>query len=306
MDDLRLIFLGTSEFAVPSLKILIENDFKVVAIVTAPDKPKGRGQRTENTPIKEYALNLKLPVLQPTNLKSQEFIKVLKSYHANLQVVVAFRMLPEVIWKIPEYGTFNLHASLLPQYRGAAPINWAIINGEKETGVTTFYLQHKIDTGNIIFQEREPIYQQDTAGTLYERLKEKGAQLVLKTVQSIQDDKHEATPQNVSVNIKEAPKIFKNTSKINWEQSTWNVINFIRGLSPYPASWTTINGITYKIFKSETTEHTTKNNPVGTFVTDNKSYLYFKTADGWISVLELQKEGKRKMEIEEFLMGNKL
>ncbi|HRG79892.1 MAG TPA: methionyl-tRNA formyltransferase, partial [Cyclobacteriaceae bacterium] len=234
MNTLRIIFMGTPEFAVPSLEILVQNKFNVVAVITAPDKPQGRGQKLTPSPVKECALKYNLPVLQPTNLKSPEFQEELKSYHANLQVVVAFRMLPEVVWSMPAIGTFNLHASLLPQYRGAAPINWAIINGEKETGVTTFFLKHEIDTGSIIFQDKETILETDDAGSLYERLMHKGANLVLKTVQAIEQGDYPSRPQSEAMEIKHAPKIFKETCEINWNQPSKKIIDFVRGLSPYP------------------------------------------------------------------------
>ena len=214
MKDLRIIYMGTPEFAVPSLQILVENGFNIVAVVTAPDKPKGRGQKLATSPVKDYAVSQDIPVLQPTNLKNPDFQAELKSYNANLQIVVAFRMLPVSVWDMPEIGTFNLHGSLLPQYRGAAPINWAIINGEKETGVTTFFLKHEIDTGNIIFQEKEPIEEDDTVGDLYVRLMERGAKLVLKTVQAIQAEDYPQDPQDESKEIKHAPKIFKETCEI--------------------------------------------------------------------------------------------
>ncbi len=305
MNQLRIIFMGTPEFAVPSLEILLENKFNVVAVITAADKPQGRGQKLTPSPVKECAMKYSVPVLQPTNLKAPEFIEELKSYQANLQVVVAFRMLPEVVWSMPSLGTFNLHASLLPQYRGAAPINWAIINGEKETGVTTFFLKHEIDTGSIIFQEREPIFEQDDAGTLYERLMEKGGQLVLKTVKSIEADDFPSLPQPETQEAKHAPKIFKETCEINWDQSNEKLRNFVRGLSPYPAAWTTLNGKTYKIYRISPAEYKKESRP-GEIATDNKSYLYVRTADGWISVDELQPEGKKKMSIQEFLRGNKI
>ncbi|MEQ8423819.1 MAG: methionyl-tRNA formyltransferase, partial [Cyclobacteriaceae bacterium] len=238
--------MGTPEFAVPSLQTLVDNDFNVVAVVTAPDKPQGRGQRINISPVKECALKNNLKILQPTNLKSQDFLNELKELNANLQIVVAFRMLPEVVWSMPSLGTFNLHASLLPQYRGAAPINWAIINGEKVTGVTTFFLKHEIDTGGIIFQEKENILDDDTAGTLYTKLMTKGAGLVLKTTKAIQAGEYSSTEQPNEVEIKHAPKIFKETCKINWDQPSENIYNFVRGLNPYPAAWTTING---KLFK---------------------------------------------------------
>jgi methionyl-tRNA formyltransferase len=298
--------MGTPEFAVPSLEILVGNHFNVVAVITAPDKPQGRGQKMVFSPVKECAVKHNIKVLQPTNLKSPEFVEELKSFQADLQVVVAFRMLPEVVWNMPSIGTFNLHASLLPQYRGAAPINWAIINGEKETGVTTFFLQHEIDTGSIIFQEREQIYDDDNAGRLYERLMNRGASLVLKTVQAIQARKYQSIPQAQAVDIKHAPKIFKETCEINWDQNTEQIRNFVRGLSPYPAAWTTIGGKTYKIFKCTLIDRSDNGEKPGEFTTDNKNYLYFKSKDGWISLDELQPEGKKRMTIQEFFRGNKI
>lgn len=299
--------MGTPEFAVPSLEILANNKFNVVAVITAPDKPQGRGQKLTASPVKEAALRLNIPVLQPVNLKAPEFIEELKSYQANLQVVVAFRMLPEVVWAMPEFGTFNLHGSLLPQYRGAAPINWAIINGEKETGVTTFFLKHEIDTGSIIFQEKEPIHEDDTVGTVYERLMHKGASLVLKTVQAIEQGNYPAVPQQVQGEIKHAPKIFKETCEINWSQPAAKIVDFVRGLSPYPAAWTLLNGKVFKIFKakaSKADEHSAV--APGQLRSDNKSSLEIRTSDGWVSILELQPEGKKRMTIEEFFRGNKL
>jgi methionyl-tRNA formyltransferase len=298
--------MGTPEFAVPSLEILVEHKFNVVAVITAPDKPQGRGQKLTSSPVKECALKYNIPVLQPTNLKSPEFLEELKSYAANLQVVVAFRMLPEAVWAMPALGTFNLHASLLPQYRGAAPINWAIINGETETGVTTFFLKHEIDTGSIIFQEKETIHDDDTVGTVYERLMHKGAQLVLKTVKAIEAGNYPSQPQPDTIEIKHAPKIFKETCQINWNQSTKNIINFIRGLNPYPTAWTIINGKVFKIFNVRSIDSSDHNPESDNYITDNKTYLYFKTADGWVSITELQPEGKRRMNIDEFFRGNKL
>ena len=308
MKDLRIIYMGTPDFAVPSIEILLEHTFNVVAVITAPDKPKGRGQKLMTSPVKDCAVKYNLPVLQPTNLKSPEFIEELKSYNANLQIVVAFRMLPEVVWNMPEIGTFNLHASLLPQYRGAAPINWAIINGEKETGVTTFFLKHEIDTGKIIFQEKETIREDDTVGDLYARLMQKGAQLVLKTVQAIQQEDYPQIDQNENQVLKKAPKIFRETCQINWEHSTAHVYDFIRGLSPYPAAWTEILGKNLKLYKVEKLEMTEelKDLEPGQYTSDNKSYLHFKTSDAGINVKELQIEGKRRMGIEEFLRGNSI
>jgi methionyl-tRNA formyltransferase len=303
-ENLRVIFMGTPEFAVPSLQILLENKINVVAVITAPDKPQGRGQKISFSPIKECAVKYNVPVLQPTNLKSEEFLATLRSYKADLQVVVAFRMLPESVWAMPVIGTFNLHASLLPQYRGAAPINWAIINGERETGVTTFFLQHDIDTGSIIFQESETITPTDNAGTLYERLMNKGARLVLKTVRAIAEKNYTSTPQ-VETSAKHAPKIFKETCEIRWDQKTSAVINFVRGLNPYPSAWAMINGKFFKIHKVSGTSSSDQKSP-GEFTSDAKKYLHFKTSDGWVSIDELQPEGKKKMTIEEFFRGNKL
>lgn len=306
MNNLRIIFMGTPEFAVPSLEILIENKLNVVAVITAPDKPQGRGQKITFSPIKECAVKHNIPVLQPTNLKSPAFLEELRSYQANLQIVVAFRMLPEVVWSMPVFGTFNLHASLLPQYRGAAPINWAIMNGEKETGVTTFFLQHEIDTGSIIFQEKETITHEDTIGTLYERLMNKGSALVLKTVRAIEKGEYPSVPQSAVGEIKHAPKIFKETCEINWNQTSEQVYNFVRGLSPYPTAWTKINDKTYKIIRVKHGGFMQHNKHVGTIETDNKNYLYFRTLDGLVSIEELQPEGKKKMSIQDFFRGNKL
>jgi methionyl-tRNA formyltransferase len=307
MNNLRIIFMGTPEFAVSSLEILVANKFNVVAVITAPDKPQGRGQKLVASPVKECALKHNLPVLQPTNLKSPEFLEELRGYNANLQIVVAFRMLPEVVWSMPELGTFNLHGSLLPQYRGAAPINWAIINGEKETGVTTFFLKHEIDTGSIIFQEKEPINDADDVGTVYERLMHKGAQLVLKTVKAIEANNYPSTPQPQGIEIKHAPKIFKETCEINWNQPSQQIVNFVRGLSPYPAAWTVLNGKTFKVFKVRISNSEFRiSNLTGEVKTDNKTYLDIQTSDGWVSILEFQPEGKKRMTVEEFFRGNKL
>jgi methionyl-tRNA formyltransferase len=306
MNPLRIIFMGTPEFAVPSLEILIQHKFNVVAVVTAPDKPQGRGQKIVYSPVKESALKHGVPVLQPTNLKAPEFLEELKTYNANLQIIVAFRMLPEAVWAMPAIGTFNVHASLLPQYRGAAPINWAIINGEKETGVTTFFLRHDIDTGSIIFQEKEPIHDDDNVGTLYERLMKKGAGLVLKTVESIANNSYTSTPQPENLTIKHAPKIFKETCEINWDQPAETVRNFVRGLSPYPAAWTTIQGKNFKIYAVSIADKKDTEPKPGELNSDNKNYLYIKTSDGWISVDELQPEGKKRMFVKDFFRGNKI
>ncbi len=308
MNQLRIIFMGTPEFAVPSLEVLIENKLTVAAVITAPDKPQGRGQKLLPSPVKECALKYNIPVLQPANLKSPDFLEELKSYHANLQVVVAFRMLPEAVWSMPALGTFNLHASLLPQYRGAAPINWAIINGEKETGATTFFLKHEIDTGSIIFQEKEPILDTDNVGSLYDRLMKSGSQLVLKTVRAIEKGEYPSIVQPTEGEIKHAPKIFKETCEINWNQSSESVRNFVRGLSPYPGAWANLNEKVFKILKCEVKQSTVdgRQSTAGSLKTDDKTYLSVKSSDGWVSIEELQPEGKKKMNIQEFLRGNKI
>jgi methionyl-tRNA formyltransferase len=288
MTKLRIIFMGTPEFAVPSLNILVENNYDVAAVITAPDKPGGRGQQLQKSDVKIAAEKHGLKILQPTNLKDPEFIEELRSLNANLQIVVAFRMLPEVVWSMPSIGTFNLHASLLPQYRGAAPINWAIINGEKETGVTTFFLKHEIDTGNILFQEKEEILPDDDAGTLYDRLMEKGANLVLKTVQAIENEDCKPLPQIESKELKHAPKIFR--SPIDLTKKTIDVVNFVRGMNPSPGTTAEINGKTYKVFK----------------VSTNDGPLKLNTADGFISIEELQPEGKKRMKTSDFLRGYKI
>jgi methionyl-tRNA formyltransferase len=301
----KIIFMGTPEFAVPSLEILVANHYNIVAVVTAPDKPAGRGLKMKMSPVKECALKYNIPVLQPEKLKAPEFINELKSYQADLQIVVAFRMLPEAVWNMPKLGTFNLHASLLPQYRGAAPINWAIINGEKESGVTTFFLQHEIDTGDILFHEKEVITEDDNAGSLYARLMNKGAGLVLKTVQAIEKADYKPKPQIFDKELKAAPKIHKETCEINWNKSAAEVNNFVRGLSPYPGAWAKINGKTCKIFKTKISKPS-EQKKTGEFMTDNKTYITIFTGSGALSILELQMEGKKPMTVEEFLRGNKL
>ncbi len=299
--------MGTPDFAVESLRILVENNCNVVAVITAPDKPIGRGLKIGMSAVKEYVLANapQIPILQPEKLKNPEFLEELKSYDADLQIVVAFRMLPEAVWTMPRLGTFNLHGSLLPQYRGAAPINWAIINGEKETGVTTFFLKHEIDTGSIIFQEHEPISETDNVGVVYIRLMHIGAKLVLKTVRAIETGDYPQEPQVESDEIKHAPKIFKETCEIDWTKSSKLVYDFIRGLSPYPAAWTTLNGKVCKIYR--TTKVTDENIQFEeSFKSDGKKYLYFKCFDGYLAIEELQLEGKKRMGIEEFLRGYRL
>ncbi len=298
--DLRILYMGTPEFAVPPLETLVESGYHVVGVVTAPDKPAGRGRKLMKSAVKECAEKHNLTVLQPDKLKSPEFIEELKALNANLQIVVAFRMLPEVVWNMPKIGTFNLHGSLLPQYRGAAPINWAIINGEKETGLTTFFLKHEIDTGDVILQEREPIHPEDNVGTLYERLMNKGAGLVLKTVQLIENDDVKTSFQDGE--IKHAPKIFKETCEIDWSKTSEEIHNFVRGLSPYPASWTTINGKIHKVYKTSK-DDTKLTKPIDS---DNKTFIRMKTKDGSLLINELQAQGKKRMTIEEYLRGNKI
>lgn len=297
--------MGTPEFAVPSLQILVENGYEVVAVVTAPDKPKGRGQKVIPSPVKEYSLTQNIPVLQPPNLKDAGFQEELKALDANLQIVVAFRMLPIAVWDMPAIGTFNLHASLLPKYRGAAPINWAVINGETETGITTFFLQHEIDTGNILFQEKEPVYPEDTAGSLYERLMKKGAKLVLKTVQSVETGDYQPRPQSDTA-ATHAPKIFKETCQIDWNKPAGQIRNFVRGLSPYPAAWTTINDQHCKIFAVSIPEENGSGLNPGELFTDNKKIIAIKAANGLVYIDELQLQGKKRMPAEDFLRGNKL
>ena len=305
-NPLRVIFMGTPEFAVASLQVLVEQGIAVVAVITAPDRPQGRGRKLGHSPVKEYALTQNLPVLQPTNLKSPDFLEELRGYRADLQIVVAFRMLPEVVWDMPPLGTFNLHASLLPQYRGAAPINWAIINGETETGVTTFKIQHAIDTGNILFQEREPIHPDDIAGTLYERLMHRGAALVVRTVRAIAAGDYSLAPQPEAADLKEAPKLQPETCRVDWQQPAETIRNFVRGLSPYPAAWTTLNGLRCKLFTVVDTGINDDQLTPGEYVTDNKTYLHIKALDTLVAVHDLQLEGKRRLSIEEFLRGNSL
>ena len=301
-EKLRIIFLGTPEFAQASLQALVESGHHIVAVITAPDRPKGRGKQLATSAVKDYAVKEGLPVLQPTNLKKAEFLAELKTYRADIQVVVAFRMLPEAVWNMPRLGTFNLHASLLPQYRGAAPINWAIINGEQETGVTTFFLQHEIDTGKIIFQEKEPIAAWDTVGTLYARLMAKGARLVVKTMAAIQEGNYPQEDQPQLPDLRNAPKLYRQTCEINWTDDAEAIRNKIRGLSPYPAAWTTLEGKNLKLFDVQISrQESTKD--IGVFDSDGKGYLRVKTGKGTIEINELQLEGKKRMETVDFLRG---
>jgi methionyl-tRNA formyltransferase len=326
--DLRIVFMGTPEFAVASLDALVKAGCNIVGVITAPDKPGGRGMTLQQSAVKKYAVENNLHVLQPQKLKNPEFLEELKSLQADLQIVVAFRMLPEVVWNMPPMGTVNLHGSLLPQYRGAAPINWAVINGEKETGVTTFKLKHEIDTGDILLQESFPIGENETAGEVHDIMKEIGAQLLVKTVKGLAEGALKEKPQQAIGNsqsaieseriseshspftthhsLKHAPKIFTETCKIDFSKTTEEVHNLIRGLSPFPGAFITLNEKTLKIYKSE--KEVSPNLPINreaseTFITDNKKNLKFKCSNGYIFVKELQLEGKKKMSVEEFLRG---
>lgn len=305
--DLRIVFMGTPEFAVASLDALVKAGCKIVAVITAADKPAGRGMQLQQSAVKKYAVENNLPVLQPEKLKNPEFIEQLKLLKADLQVVVAFRMLPEAVWNMPPMGSVNLHGSLLPQYRGAAPINWAVINGEKETGVTTFKLKHEIDTGDILMQESFAIGENDTAGTVHDTMKEIGANLLVKTIKGIADGSLIETPQHFTSNIqhnslKHAPKIFTQTCKIDWSKTVDEVHNLIRGLSPYPTAFTFLNGKKLKIFTAEK-KFMKPAVAAGQYETDYKSFLHFACSNGYVSIKELQLEGKKKMAIDEFLRG---
>ncbi len=304
--SLRIVYMGTPEFAVPALEKLVEAGWNVVGVITAPDKPQGRGQKLVGSPVKEAAERLGLHILQPTNLKNPEFQQELRDLKADLQIVVAFRMLPESVWNMPPLGTFNLHASLLPNYRGAAPINWAIINGETETGVTTFFLKHEIDTGSIIFQEKVPILPEDDLGSVYEKLMAVGSELVLKTVEAISKNQVHPLPQDESKALHHAPKIFKETGKIDWNQSAQSIHNLVRGLSPYPAAWTEFQGKICKIFKTKVLESSLNGKPIGDWEKKKKTYLRFQCGAGSLEILELQLEGKKRMKIDELLRGLKL
>ncbi len=316
--EIRIVFMGTPEFAVASLDALVKAGCQIAGIITAPDKPGGRGMQLQESAVKKYAIENNLHVLQPEKLKNSEFLEELKALKADLQIVVAFRMLPELVWNMPPMGSVNLHGSLLPQYRGAAPINWAVINGEKETGVTTFKLKHEIDTGDILLQESFPIAETDNAGDVHDKMKDIGAALLVKTVKGLADGKliekaqsPEAPIQSSSAEshlptpisfLKHAPKIFTETCEIDWNKPFDEVYNLIRGLAPYPAAFTFLNDKKLKIYKSEKVTRPITGNP-GSFETDNKNYLYFACANGYISVLELQLEGKKKMQIADFLRG---
>ncbi|WP_313491204.1 methionyl-tRNA formyltransferase [Sphingobacterium multivorum] len=302
---MRIIFMGTPDFAVASLEALIQSGEQVVAVVTVPDKPAGRGQKIHESAVKIFARQHNIPVLQPVKLRDEAFLNDLKSFQADLQVVVAFRMLPEIVWNMPKFGTINVHASLLPQYRGAAPINHAIINGEKESGVTTFLLQHEIDMGNILLSKKVTIKETDNAGDLHDNLMVAGAETLLQTIQQLKAGTLQPKPQDVLLTtepLKHAPKIFKEDCKINWDQPTAQVYNFIRGLSPYPAAFTLLNDKVLKIYRTEKELAHTATIP-GTVETDKKSFLKIATQDGYIVISDLQLEGKKRMNVVDFLKG---
>ena len=310
-SSLRIVYMGTPDFAVESLRALVENGYNVVGVITMPDKPMGKHQSVlQSSPVKQYAVSQGLPLLQPENLKDLDFLEALKAWNADLQIVVAFRMLPEVVWNMPRLGTFNLHASLLPQYRGAAPINWAIINGEKETGITTFFLTHEIDTGKIISQERIPIADADNAEIIHDRLMQLGSELVVKTVNNILNDSIKPISQEELFKdegeLKPAPKLFKENCRIDWNKSTKEVYDFIRGLSPYPAAWTELNtnkgSFQFKIFEAEKITET-PNLPAGSIISNSKTQLDVATADGFIRLKVVQQAGKKRMSVEEWLRG---
>ncbi|MFT4154431.1 methionyl-tRNA formyltransferase [Parafilimonas sp.] len=304
--NLRIVFMGTPEFAVASLEALVNAGCNIAGVITAPDKPAGRGMQLQQSAVKKYAVEKNLPVLQPEKLKNPGFIEQLKSLKADVQVVVAFRMLPEIVWNMPPLGTINVHASLLPQYRGAAPVNRAIINGETETGITTFKLQHEIDTGNILMQEKIAIGEKETAGELHDKLKELGASLIVKTIEaiaggSIREKEQSAISYQLSA-IKHAPKLNTDTCKIDWNNTASDIYNLIRGLSPYPAAFTYLDDKVLKIFFAEK-ETATHNFANGSFHTNNRTYLKFACADGFIHCKDVQLQGKKRMHIEEFLRG---
>ncbi len=308
MNDFKILFSGTPDFAVESLKILVENGYNICGVITAPDKPAGRGMQMQQSAVKKYALSKDLNILQPEKLKDAAFLSEVASLKADLHIVVAFRMMPEQLWSMPRLGTLNLHASLLPQYRGAAPINRAIMNGETTTGVTTFFLKHEIDTGDIILSDKVDIGPTETAGELHDRLMHIGAALVLKTVQQIEKGNLSTTPQkSITSELKHAPKIFKNDCIINWSDKTSTVFNQIRGLSPYPGAFTMLedkNGktLTLKIYSALLLE-SKELSEAGKIISDNKSFLNIATSDGIISIKELQIEGKKRMSVEDFLRG---
>lgn len=306
---MRIVFMGTPEFAVASLDMLVQHGYDIAAVITVPDKPAGRGQQLQQSAVKKYALEKGLKVLQPEKLKDEQFIRELRELKADLQIVVAFRMLPEVVWDMPPLGTYNLHGSLLPKYRGAAPINWAIMNGETESGVTSFKLKHEIDTGNMLFQEKVPIAKTTTAGDLHDQLMQVGAGVILKTVQAVASGHYELRPQDDAQSI-HAPKLFKDTCKIDWNGRAEKIYNQVRGLSPYPAAFTEFTDkhgqiTAVKIYRCEA-EETVREHEPGTILTDHKTFVKVACSNGLISIKELQMAGKKRMLVEEFLRGFKM
>lgn len=312
-EDLRIVYMGTPEFAVESLRCLVEGDYNVVGVITMPDKPAGRGHKLQYSPVKQYALEHGLPLLQPEKLKDEAFLEQLRAWKADLQIVVAFRMLPQVVWAMPPLGTFNLHASLLPQYRGAAPINWAVINGEVETGITTFFLKQEIDTGEVIQQVRVPIADTDDVGAVHDRLMMLGGKLVTETVDAILNNTVRTIPQEqmlVTGELHAAPKIFKETCRIDWNRPVKQVYDFIRGLSPHPTAWTELHQegqepVVLKIYESEKL-FLAHEFPVGTVQTDGKTYLRVAVPDGFIGLRSLQLPGKKRLRVDELLRGFRL
>jgi methionyl-tRNA formyltransferase len=308
LQDLRIVFMGTPEFAVGSLAALVEVGCQIVGVITAPDKPAGRGMKMTESAVKKYAVEKGLHILQPEKLKNPAFITALKELHADLQIVVAFRMLPEIVWDMPPLGTINLHGSLLPQYRGAAPIHWAVINGEKETGVTTFKLQHTIDTGDILLQKSFPIGVDETTGDVHDKMKEIGARLLVETVIGFAENSLKETQQSAissEVDLKHAPKLFTENCIVNWNQSVDVIHNFIRGLSPFPGALSKLDDKILKIYRSKKEYSTTDEIP-GTVFSDGKTYLKMAAPDGFIHLLDLQLEGKKRMTTEDFLRGYRL
>ena len=303
----RIVFMGTPPFAVASLDALVKAGFTISAVVTAPDKPAGRGLQLQESAVKKYAVENNLPVLQPTKLKDPAFINALEALNANVFVVVAFRMLPEIVWNMPPMGTINVHGSLLPSYRGAAPINWAVINGEKETGVTTFKLKAAIDTGNILLQDKLPIGESDTAGTIHDKMMVLGANLLVTTLHGIINNTLAEKDQEDIINndpnlLKHAPKIFTETCTIDWNNTTESIFNLIRGLSPFPGALTKLDDKIFKIFAAQK-EICKHQSPAGSVLTDNKTYLKFACADGYLHITDLQLEGKKRMQVQDFLRG---
>lgn len=312
-EDLRIVYMGTPDFAVEALRGLVDGGYNVAGVITMPDKPAGRGHKLQYSPVKQYALDHNLPLLQPEKLKDEAFVEALRAWKADLQIVVAFRMLPEVVWNMPRFGTFNLHASLLPQYRGAAPINWAVINGDTETGITTFFLKHEIDTGEVIQQERVSIADTDDVGMVHDKLMTLGGRLVIDTVDAILNDTVKSIPQEEMAcagELRPAPKIFKETCRIDWSQPVKRIYDFIRGLSPHPAAWTELvqpdsQNIIMKIFETEKITDDHQLTP-GTLLTDGKTYIHIAATDGFIGIRSLQLPGKKRLKTDELLRGFRL